>query len=128
VGVSSNWTSPFGGVIFLPLDPASGLPHDVNLAWDPSPATSLAGYRLYSGAASRHYSSRVDVGNQTTYTLTGLGEGPYYFAVTAYDALGAESGYSNEVVWAALSAPWLPPGRPLRFPNPGSSAATRSRR
>ena len=42
----------------------------------------------------------VDVGNVTTYTVTGLADGAtYYFAVTAYDSVGNESGYSNEVVY-----------------------------
>jgi hypothetical protein len=33
----------------------------------------------------------------TTYTLTGLAPGSYYFAATAYDGSGSESIHSNEV-------------------------------
>ena len=38
------------------------------------------------------------MGNVTAYTITGLASGTqYYFAVTAFDTLGVESLYSNEV-------------------------------
>ncbi len=39
----------------------------------------------------------IDVGNVTTYTISNLVSGAYYFAVTAYDSQNIESGYSNEV-------------------------------
>jgi PKD repeat protein len=68
------------------------------LQWDPNAEPSLAGYRLYYGTASRSYETRMDVGNVNTYYVTGLQDGVrYYFAVTAYDQQGRESGYSNEV-------------------------------
>ncbi len=70
---------------------------DVSLAWDPSPSPNVAGYKLYVGNSSRNYGTPVMVGNQTTYTVTGLLRGTYYFAVTAFDANGNESDYSNEV-------------------------------
>ena len=66
----------------------------ITLAWDA--VDSATGYKLYYGHASGHYDQSVDVGNVTQYTLTGLGSGAYFFAVTAYDA-DEESGYSNEV-------------------------------
>ncbi len=70
---------------------------NLNLAWDPS-GSDVAGYKIYSGTASRDYSSSVDVGNQTSYTLTGLEDGrTYYLAVTAYNTSGVESEYSNEI-------------------------------
>jgi len=44
------------------------------------------------------YDHSIDVGNITTYTLTGLTQGQTYFiALTAYDTSHNESGYSNEV-------------------------------
>lgn len=70
---------------------------DVSLAWDPSVSSNITGYKIYIGSSSGNYSTTVTIGNQTTYTLTGLSAGTYYFAVTAYDANGNESGYSNEV-------------------------------
>jgi hypothetical protein len=40
----------------------------------------------------------IDVGNVTTYQVTGLTlDTDYYFAITAYNPQGFESGESNEV-------------------------------
>jgi hypothetical protein len=77
----------------------------IRLAWDPptttadgSPLTDLTGYKIYYGTASRTYDHSVDVGNVTTYTLTGLAQGQtYYLATTAYDTSNRQSGFSNEV-------------------------------
>jgi PKD repeat protein len=65
---------------------------------DGTPLTDLAGYIIHYGQSSGNYISSIDVGNQTVYTLTDLSEGQtYYFAVTAYDLIGNESDFSNEV-------------------------------
>jgi hypothetical protein len=70
----------------------------VTLLWDPNTDPGLAGYKLYWGAASGVYDHMIDVGNATSYTVTGLQPGgTYYFVVTAYNTSGTESGYSNEV-------------------------------
>ncbi|HYK90654.1 MAG TPA: fibronectin type III domain-containing protein, partial [Acidobacteriota bacterium] len=70
---------------------------DVTLAWDANSETDLAGYKVYYGASSRNYSTVINVGKVTTYTLTGLAPGTYYFAVTAFNTAQAESAFSNEV-------------------------------
>lgn len=71
---------------------------DVSLAWNPSASEDVAGYKVYVGLSSRNYGEPIVIGNQTTYTVTGLTEGTtYYFAVTAFDLSGNESGFSNEV-------------------------------
>lgn len=70
---------------------------DAVLSWNPDMDPTLAGYKVYYGTASGHYGIPVDVGIQTTYMVTGLGFGTYYFTVTAYDSSGIESSYSNEV-------------------------------
>ncbi len=70
---------------------------DVTLQWDPNTETDLAGYKVYYGTASRTYGAPVTIGLQTTYTVTGLTAGTYYFAVTAFNTAGLESGFSNEV-------------------------------
>ena len=62
------------------------------------PLTDLAGYKLYYGTSSGNYGSPIDVNNVTTYTISNLTVGSYYFVVTAYDLSGNESDYSNEVV------------------------------
>ncbi len=70
----------------------------VTLAWDQNTEPDLDGYKLYYGNASGDYSQVIDVGDTTMYTVTNLTAGnTYYFAVTAHDASGYESDYSNEV-------------------------------
>ena len=79
------------------------------LAWDPNTESDLAGYRIHYGTASGSYTVHTDVHNVTTYTVTGLTAGQtYYFAATAYDASGNESGYSNPVSYAVPSANGAP--------------------
>jgi cellulose 1,4-beta-cellobiosidase len=74
----------------------------VTLAWDAVAAPTLSGYRVYFGTAAGGYlqprGQGVAVGDVTTYTVAGLSGGSrYFFAVTAFDTLGFESGFSNEV-------------------------------
>ena len=70
----------------------------VTLVWIP-PDAEFGGFILAYGTNSEDYSELLDIGNQTTYTLTGLDTGQtYFFAVKAYDlAHEEESVYSNEV-------------------------------
>jgi hypothetical protein len=81
----------------------------VTLRWDASPGPNTAGYRVYykkgkpgppyRGADAKEGPSPIDVGNTTTFTLTGLdGAETYHVAVTCYDRQGRESPYSSEVV------------------------------
>ena len=72
----------------------------VTLEWDANHESNLAGYRMYYGAATGTYTNFFDVGNVTVTTVLNLAEGvTYYFAVTAYDSLGQESEFSNEVIY-----------------------------
>ena len=69
----------------------------VTLAWNPSISTDVTGYKIYYGVLSHIYSSVVDVGNTNTVTISELVPGTtYYFSATTVDALGNESGFSNE--------------------------------
>lgn len=70
---------------------------DISLAWDHSVTTSVVGYKVYFGNGSRTYGTPISIPYQDTYTVTGLGAGTWYFAVTAFDDLGNESDFSNEV-------------------------------
>ena len=70
---------------------------DVTLAWNANDEPDLAGYRIHWGDQSGNYTSQVDVGNVTEYKIENLPDGTYFFAATAYDDSGNESGYSNEV-------------------------------
>ena len=74
------------------------------LSWNPNSESDLAGYKVYYGNSSGFYSSSIDAGSQTSYTISNLVEGEiYFFAATAYDFSGNESGYSNEVSYAVPS-------------------------
>ena len=71
----------------------------VGLAWDPVVNPALRGYMVHHGPAAGNYTTSIDVGNTTSYTVTNLTEGAtYHFAVTAYDAARTQSAYSNDVV------------------------------
>jgi len=83
------------------------------LAWDPptisaggSAATTISGYKVFTGTAPGSYSRTENVGNLTSWTVTNLADGAtYYFAVTAYDNAGNESSFSNEISKAIAAAP-----------------------
>ena len=81
--------------------------NSVALAWDRSASAEVAGYRVYYGAASGIYTNSVMVGNVSTNTVSGLAPGTaYFFVVTAYDAAGLESLFSNETTYTVpTSAP-----------------------
>ncbi len=70
----------------------------VKLAWDAPEDESITNYRVRYGTASSCYPSTVDVGKNTTATITGLSFSVgYYFVVHALNAAGLESLPSNEV-------------------------------
>ncbi len=70
----------------------------VTLAWEAPQHPGIAGYKLYYGYVRDSYEGAIDVGTETTYTLTDLEEGqPYYFTVAAYDANGEQSELASEV-------------------------------
>lgn len=85
---------------FMPVSsPAQGVTGSVIVAWDPDPDSSVAGYKVYYGTTSGVYTYTIDVKSGTEATLPDLTEDvPYYCVVTAYNALGVESGYSEELV------------------------------
>ena len=78
----------------------------VQLAWNPVTEPNVNGYRVYYGTASRTYLQPFGQGlasTAATYTVTDLaGAHRYFFAVTATNSLGKESGYSTE---ASLDIP-----------------------
>ena len=80
--------------------PATARTGTATLSWTAPPA-SITGYRVYHGTSSRSYSQALGSGafvDASTYVVTGLQSGrTYYFAVTAIDGTGEESGFSNEV-------------------------------
>src|SRR6202007_2461645 len=70
------------------------------LPWDDphNDPAAIGGYKLYYWQDASQKTA-IDVGKQTTYTLTGLeASQTYNFAVTAYEGSGGlESAYSNVV-------------------------------
>jgi hypothetical protein len=79
----------------------------VTLAWSPSADTNVIGYNLYHGVASRTYTNKLDVGSALTATVSNLVEGTtYYFSYNAYNLLGMESDFSEEVSYHVPAATW----------------------
>ncbi|VAX33570.1 hypothetical protein MNBD_NITROSPIRAE01-1408 [hydrothermal vent metagenome] len=74
------------------------------LSWDANSESDLSGYKVYFGTSSGSYGTPTTVGNVTTYTVPDLNTGTYYFAVTAFDTSGNESGFSTEVSKTLASA------------------------
>jgi fibronectin type 3 domain-containing protein len=80
----------------------------VNLSWA-APSTrsdgvylspsDLAGYKVYMGSSANDLRQLVDLNdNQATeFTVSDLDAGSYYFAVSAYDQDGMESGFSQVI-------------------------------
>ncbi len=74
---------------------------------NPGPSTPDWGYRiyydtdscpLYQGTGLPQGDSPIDAAQNTSFVLNGLTSGEFHFVVAAYDYLGRESTYSNEVV------------------------------
>ena len=74
------------------------------LTWNPptqntdgSPLANLAGYRVYWGTSQGNYSSSVTVNNAglSSYVVDQLTPATWYFSVTAVNAIGVESSFSN---------------------------------
>ena len=77
---------------------STGVGASKTLSWTAVPDQSILGYKLYWGTMSHAYDSNVDVGQNASYTLSGLQPGTtYFFAVTAFDKAGNESTKSGEV-------------------------------
>lgn len=76
----------------------------VNLAWDASTDSTVTSYVVKWGTRAGNYTQSINVGNVTTYSVSGLvPDQKYYFVVTSVAAsTGLTSGPSNEVSNDAL--------------------------
>lgn len=76
----------------------------VTFSWLPNSESDLAGYKLHYGPVPGIYTDVVDCGLQAAdesgrvfYTAQGVPDGNTFYALTAYDSAGNESGYSAEL-------------------------------
>lgn len=98
------WTSSvvFGEV----YQAAPGETRSVALAWDPSPDSSVVGYRIYYGTQTGNWTNHIDVGSQISVTLAGFTpQTTNFLTVKAYDANQMESEPSNEIQYIAPGVP-----------------------
>ncbi len=87
-------------VSIFPIFPSEVQPAQVIARWNSNPEPGIIGYKVYYGGTSRNYQYYLDAGNSTNCTLSNLEDGKtYYFAVTAYNASGHESPFSNEMTY-----------------------------
>jgi hypothetical protein len=70
------------------------------LTWTPNTDADLAGYKIYLATASGAYGAALATipAGTASYQATGLSANTtYFFVITAYDSVGNESLFSNEV-------------------------------
>jgi len=83
----------------------------VTLIWEPSGDNGglpISNYIIYYGTSQGDYTKTINLGNITSYTITGLTNGQrYYFAVSAINGVG-ESGKSREVSAVPCTLPSAP--------------------
>lgn len=78
---------------------------NVSLAWNSPGNSSVAGYFLYCGSEAGVYTNRINIGNNTSASISGLQEGQtYHFAVSAYSSTGIESPLSSDLTYITPGA------------------------
>lgn len=101
-GSGSASIGPFAIVVNAqPASPATG---SATLSWtaptentDGTPLTNLAGYHIYYGTTAGAWTSTITIleATETSYVVSGLAPGTYYFAVVAFNSDGIDSADSN---------------------------------
>lgn len=83
----------------------------IKLAWDASPSSGVASYRLYAHTNNLATTSlsnavvKLSAGTNLTATVSNLVSGKWWFAATAVNALGIESDMSNVLLVEIPAAP-----------------------
>ncbi len=95
-------------VLAMLLGCASAL-HAATATWNPNPETNIAGYILSYGTLPGVHPTSIDVGNVTTWQVTGLTPGRYYFVVQAYNTSSEVSQPSTEVIFDEAVSTNRPP-------------------
>lgn len=92
-----EWLVPIaiGALLALLSLPVRG----VTLEWDANSESNLAGYRVYRGTESHVYTQVADVVSTQVILPNATPGTKNFFAVTAYDEDGLESGFSDEVFY-----------------------------
>ncbi len=85
-------------LLFLLIIPGTLFASTLRISWNNNTEADLCGYRVYYGTISGQYGKVLDVGEAVCVDIEGLpADTVYFFAITAYDFSGNESGFSREV-------------------------------
>jgi hypothetical protein len=103
-GAASGKISFISGGSTLASETASGtggtIQHTVDLSWNASTSTSVAGYNVYRSTATGGPFSKINpaLNPSMSYSDGTVQSGQtYYYVTTAVDTNGVESSYSNQV-------------------------------
>jgi hypothetical protein len=97
-GITSASLAPFSITV------TQGGTGTATLAWNAptqntngTPLTNLAGFHIYYGTSPSHLNQTVNIKNPgvTSYVVSDLGTGTWYFSINAYTGSGTESSVSN---------------------------------
>jgi hypothetical protein len=104
-GTSNASIGPFAIAVNAPPSaPAAPATGSANLSWtvptentNGTAATDLAGYHIYYGTSSGAWTSTITVLDpaETSYVVSGLAAGTYYFTIVAFNTAGDDSPQSN---------------------------------
>ena len=101
---ATGTTAPPASTPAAPTSPAGPTTGSANLSWtvptqntNGTPVTDLAGYHIYYGTSEGAWTSTITVleATETSYVVSGLAPGTYYFAVVAFNTAGEDSPQSN---------------------------------
>jgi hypothetical protein len=82
----------------LGIQPPPAQTQQVTLGWNASADSTVVGYYLYYGTTSGVYTNKINVGTNTTFTMTNLVAGSTcYFTTASYNARGVESSFVPQV-------------------------------
>lgn len=104
-GSSSASIGPFAIAVNAPT-PAAPTTGSASLSWtaptentDGTPITGLAGYHIYYGTTAGAMTTTITIASstETSYVVSGLTAGTYYFSVVAYNSSGVDSADSSTV-------------------------------
>lgn len=109
VTVSDGTNTASLGPFAIEVTAAGSQAGSITLSWtaptqntDGSTLTDIAGYRLYWGTGSGNYSNSATISNPglTTFVIDDLAPATYEAVVTAINASGSESEYSNSATFS----------------------------